>query len=158
MLVKGIITEDFVNYKKVCMTIEFPYCSFKCDKEYGCQICQNLDLTVAPNLEIPIDRIVLLYSENPITEAVCFQGLEPFDSAEIFELIGRIRTVSEDDIVIYTGYTEEEVEQLGFYKKLIRYNNIIIKYGRYVPKQIPHYDSVLGVNLASDNQYARRIS
>lgn len=158
MLVKGVVTEDFVNYKKACMTIEFPYCSFKCDKEYGCQICQNSSLAVAPDIEIPINKIVLLYSENPITEAVCFQGLEPFDSAEIFELIGRIRAVSEDDIVIYTGYTEEEIKQLGFYEKLMRYNNIIIKYGRYVPKQTPHYDNVLGVNLASDNQYARRIS
>ena len=35
MIVKGIITEDFVNYKEPCMTIEFPYCDFKCDRENG---------------------------------------------------------------------------------------------------------------------------
>ena len=33
---------------------------------------------------------------------------------------------------------------------------LVIKYGRYVPDQQPHFDEVLGVNLASDNQYARR--
>ena len=37
-IVKGIIFEDFVNYKKPSMVIEMPYCDFKCDKEYGSQI------------------------------------------------------------------------------------------------------------------------
>ena len=37
------------------------------------------------------------------------------------------------------------------------FTNIIIKFGRYIPNQKPHYDEVLGVNLASDNQYAERI-
>ena len=41
---------------------------------------------------------------------------------------------------------------------LYDYKNIIIKYGRYIPNQTPHRDEVLGVNLASDNQYAERIS
>ena len=41
---------------------------------------------------------------------------------------------------------------------LKRFPNIIIKFGRYIPNQQPHYDEVLGVNLASDNQYAERIS
>ena len=29
MIVKGIIDEDFVNYKKPSMVIEFPYCDLK---------------------------------------------------------------------------------------------------------------------------------
>ena len=36
--------------------------------------------------------------------------------------------------------------------------NIIIKFGRFVPMQQPHFDPILGVNLASDNQYAKQIS
>ena len=44
MIIKGIIDEDFVNYKKPAMVIEFPYCDFKCDKEYGKPICQNNSL------------------------------------------------------------------------------------------------------------------
>jgi len=35
MIIKGLIDEDFVNYKKPSMTIMMPYCTFKCDKEYG---------------------------------------------------------------------------------------------------------------------------
>ena len=34
MKIKGLMTEDFVNYKKVSMTIIFPYCTFKCGKDY----------------------------------------------------------------------------------------------------------------------------
>ena len=66
------------------------------------------------------------------------------------------RCYTNDDIVIYTGYTEEEIkEQVGL---LSKYTNIIIKFGRFVPDQESHYDDVLGIKLASPNQYARKIS
>jgi hypothetical protein len=39
-----------------------------------------------------------------------------------------------------------------------QFKNIIIKFGRFVPNQEKHYDEVLGIELASPNQYARRIS
>ena len=61
----------------------------------------------------------------------------------------------EDDVVIYTGYKEEEI--LDKINVLKSYEPIIIKFGRYVPNQKSHYDDVLGVNLASDNQYAKII-
>ena len=41
---------------------------------------------------------------------------------------------------------------------LKKYSNIIIKFGRFIPNQKPHYDPVLGVELASDNQYGEKIS
>jgi hypothetical protein len=44
------------------------------------------------------------------------------------------------------------------FEQLKSFSNIIIKFGRFIPNQEPHYDEVLGVKLASDNQYARRIS
>lgn len=45
---KGIIFEDFVNYKKPCMTLMFPKCNFKCDKENGTILCQNKGLAAVP--------------------------------------------------------------------------------------------------------------
>ena len=61
-----------------------------------------------------------------------------------------------DDIIIYTGYDKNEIEdQIMILKK---YKNIIVKFGRYVPGQQAHFDKVLGVELASDNQYAEKIS
>ena len=55
----GLIDEDFVNYKKPCMTLMFPYCnSFKCDKECGLQVCQNSILAKAPNINISTKQII----------------------------------------------------------------------------------------------------
>ena len=157
MILKGIIDEDFVNYRKPSMVLEFPSCNFKCDKECGMQVCQNSKLALAPNINVSIDYLILRYANNPITEAIVMQGLEPFDSLkDLTEFITRFRKCCDDDIVIYTGYKEEEISNLitMFLEGL---PNIIIKFGRYIPNQQTHYDDGLGVSLASDNQYAKRI-
>ena len=157
MNVKDIIIEDFVNYKKPCMAIGFPHCSFKCEKDCGIQCCQNSALAKAPNIEIGIDRIVELYVSNPITQAICCQGLEPFDDfADLYELIRQLRKHTQDDVVIYTGYTETEISEQILSLKT-NFSNIIVKFGRYIPDQKPHYDEVLGVELASDNQKGVKI-
>lgn len=42
--------------------------------------------------------------------------------------------------------------------KMLNYGGtIIIKFGRYVPGSVPIQDPVLGVTLASSNQYAERL-
>ena len=157
MIVKDIIDEDFVNYKLSSMFIIFPYCSFKCDKENGNQICQNSNITNLPNIEISYKKIVERYMSNKISKAIVFGGLEPFDSwQDCLLLIREFREVCKDDIVIYTGYTEEECETWINWLKM--FDNVIIKFGRYLPNQKPHYDDIIGVNLASDNQYAVKIS
>ncbi len=160
MFVKGIIDEDFVNYKKPAMVIEFPYCDFKCDKECGKAVCQNSPLTKAHNIKIKEEYIIEKYLKNPITEAIVCQGLEPLDTmVMLFLFIKKFREFSNDDLVIYTGYNKEEErsQDLIEFIKRNQYKNIIIKYGRYIPNQTPHYDEVLGVKLASDNQYAERL-
>lgn len=158
MILKGIIDTDTINYKKISMVLEFPICkNFKCDKECGQQVCQNSALATAPNIEVePID-LISRYENNGMTEAVCIQGLEPCDSwADLYSFIFMFRSVSDDDIVIYTGYTKCEIADK--IEQLKQFPNIIVKFGRYVPNQQPHYDEVLGVDLASDNQYAEQIS
>jgi hypothetical protein len=134
MLIKGIIDEDFINYKKPCMVIEFPYCSFKCDKECGKQVCQNGALANSPNIDIERMDLIDRYLKNDITQSIVMQGLEPFDSwNNLISFIFLFRCYSDDDIVIYTGYNlselEEKVELLSYF------NNIIIKFGRYIPNQ-----------------------
>lgn len=158
MKIKGIIDEDFVNYKKPSMFIAFPTCSFKCDKEAGCSICQNSRLANEPDIEISFLEIVSRYVKNPITKAVVFGGLEPFDSIWLLRLIREFRLYTNDEIVIYTGYTEQELRDDGILEDMEKAKNIIIKFGRFVPNQEKHYDEVLGIELASPNQYARRIS
>lgn len=158
MVVKNVLYGDFINYKKPSMVIGFPICkNFKCDRECGQQVCQNSALATAPNIEIsPID-LITRYENSGMSQAVCCQGLEPFDTwADLYTFIFLFRSVTDDDVVIYTGYNKDEItDKLD---QLYQFPNIIIKFGRYIPGQQPHYDEVLGVNLASDNQYAERIS
>ena len=153
MKIKGLISEDFVNYKKPAMTIMFPCCNFKCGTEY----CQNSPLAKVKNIELDISDIVIRYLNNPITESVVMQGLEPFDSwNDLIDFVDCLRRSSNDDIVIYTGYNKEEIADK--IPLLSRYKNIIIKYGRYIPNQEKHYDEILGIYLASNNQFAEKIS
>ena len=155
------------------MVIGFPSCTFKCEREQGCSgMCQNSALATAPNIKIGYCHIVDRYLKNPITKAVIMAGLEPFDSApSLVGLINFFRQHTNDDIVIYTGYTEEEVKSMtytvyyswgkqsySYFGEIAKHPNIIIKYGRFIPNQQPHYDEVLGIKLASDNQHAERIS
>ena len=156
MIIKGIIDEDFINYKKPSMTIEFPYCSFKCDKECGQQVCQNSALVNEPNISISVYKIIDRYLNNPITKAVVCQGLEPFDSKDdLYVFIDRFRRRTDDPIIIYTGYTEEELKnELPI---LEQFGNIIIKFGRFIPNSLHKFDDILGVELASNNQYAKFI-
>lgn len=158
MTIKGLIDEDFTNYKKPSMYVAFPTCSFKCDKEAGCSICQNSQLIEERNIRIAPEDLVERYMNNPISQAIVFGGLEPLDSISCMSFIRTLRKHTDDDIVIYTGYTEEECEYDCWISELSKYKNIIIKFGRFIPNQEKHYDEVLGVELASPNQYARRIS
>lgn len=168
MQIRGLIDEDFTNYKKASMMIIFPYCTFKCDKENGNQICQNCSIIKEPLIDISKEELYLRYQNNPITKSFVLAGLEPFDSPlDLLTFIDSVRTKfhCDDDIVIYTGYTEEELSKgeifqnnpiyQNLYNSILKYNNIIIKYGRFIPNQEKHFDDILGVNLASPNQYAK---
>lgn len=158
MKIKNIIEEDFIQYKKASMFIAMPNCSFKCCLEYGNNICQNSSLVKSQTIEVNSNDLIKRYLNNDITSSIVFGGLEPFDSFDdIFEFIRLLRDEfnCHDDIVIYTGYKEEEIEDKV---KILtdKYDNIIIKFGRFIPSKDNIYDDVLGVKLASPNQYAIR--
>ena len=158
MKLKNIIYEDFVNYKKTSMFILTTACSFKCEKEANCiGMCQNSDLVKSNTIEIDNKILIDRYLNNGITEAVVIGGLEPLDTFEdTFQFIKDFRERSNDDIVIYTGCNEDEIED-----KIVilqKFKNIIVKFGRYRPNFQKHFDEGIGVELASPNQYAKRIS
>ena len=159
MRIKGLIDEDFVNYRKPSMYIACPSCSWKCERECGMRVCQNSALANSPDIYISTQALVERYVNNPITSAIVFGGLEPIDSfMDLARFLYVLRTDfnCDDDVVIYTGYREDELaREIDILKQ---YKNIVIKFGRFVPNQSASYDEVLGVYLASDNQYARRIS
>lgn len=155
MKLRGCVDEDFSNYKVPSMFLIFPHCNFKCCIEAGNNICQNMDVVKEPEVEINVEDLVERYLNNPITKAIVCGGLEPFDSYEdLKEFIRVLRWEYNctDPIVIYTGYNAEEI--LDEIIPLSKFPKIIIKFGRFIPDQESHYDELLGVNLASPNQYA----
>ncbi len=157
MIIKQIIEEDFINYKKPSMYIAFPHCDFKCEKEFGGEkFCQNSEIANQPNIQIDADTLISRYLENTITESVVICGLEPFlDWDQLYDFVKRFRAKCEDDIVIFTGYNEDEI--VNYVSELSKYPGIIIKFGRYIPNRKNVHDELLGVDLASDNQYAKYI-
>ena len=159
MHIKGILDEDFINYKVPSMHICAYTCSFKCDKESGESCCQNSSLTKMATITTKDDAIIERYIKNDITKAICFAGLEPLDQFD--ELVHFIRQLRnkykcDHDVVIYTGYNKDEVPDK--ISELQKFKNIVVKFGRYIPHNERHFDKTLGVFLASPNQYAERIS
>lgn len=159
MRIKGILDEDLVNYKIPSMSISTSTCSFKCDKEAGCSCCQNSELAKSPNVDVSASWVIERYLSNPITHAIVFAGLEPFDQfndVRFFVWMLRKTYECDDDVVIYTGYNKDEVA--AEIEELKKYPNIVIKFGRFIPNSQTVFDPELQVILASDNQYAERIS
>ena len=158
MIIKGLDECDIVNYKKTSMFIIFPSCTFKCEKECGEHCCQNSALVQIPSIEVDTKLIIDRYLNNPMTSAIVCGGMEPMDSfKDLYSLISILRNRGcDDDIVIYTGFYKDEI--LDKIEQLKNFNNIIIKFGRFITNQKEHYDDILGVKLASHNQYAERIS
>lgn len=155
---KGIEFENFTNYKEPAMFISTSICDFKCERHCGKRFCINSDLVKERTLSVDTQELINRYKNNPITKAIVIGGLEPFDTYDdLLAVLNDFRRAGVNDtIIIYTGYYKDEiVHQLDFIKN--NFTNIIVKFGRFLPDWNSRYDDVLGVNLASDNQYAEVI-
>lgn len=159
MRIKSLVDEDFVNYKKPVMLIGTCFCNGKCCIEAGIplSICQNDATRRAPIKDVPNAVLIDRYLRNPITQGICFGGLEPMEQFdELIAFIKEFRNKCQDDVVIYTGYKEEEIEkEIASLRSL---GNVVLKLGRYIPDRAPRFDEVLGIRLASDNQYGKKLS
>ena len=156
---RAVVDEDFLNYKEPSMFLITCFCDFKCCHEAGIpeSVCQNEPMIEGTSImELDNDYIIKHYLDNDITKAVVIGGLEPIlQFPEVREFIRDFRKVSNDTVVIYTGYDKEEIlPEIDELKKL---GNIIVKFGRFVPDQESHLDEALGIELCSPNQYGERI-
>ena len=169
MKIRFLIDTDVTNYRKTSMVVGMPYCDGKCWRDLNAQggnydwsLCHNHSIRDEREIEIAVNDLASRYISNPLSHAVVFAGMEPLLSihqivAFIIYLRGACRC--EDDIVIYTGYNEDEKPVSDFTNllKTADVSNVIVKFGRYIPGDEEHLDPVLGVKLASKNQYARKI-
>ena len=171
MKVKGITDECFSDYLKPSMFIAFPSCTFKCDKENKCNLCQNAHLVKEPDIEISKEEFATLrlnfLPKNSVVqenENLDFPFVSILDVASFIDCLRR-QYKNNSPVVIYTGYTEEEIINGTFgenpetlkslVNSILSSGNIIVKYGRFRPNDEKHYDKILGVVLSSSNQYGR---
>lgn len=150
--------EDFINYKEPSMFLITSICDWKCCIEANDNVCQNSELAVRPIIEIDNNKIFNAFIKNDIISAVVIGGLEPmlqFD--EVIDLIKTFRDFGYiNPFVIYTGYYPDEITDK--IEVLKNFENIIVKFGRFIPNSPHRFDEVLGVELSSDNQYAIKVS
>ena len=116
-----------------------------------------MPLAKSPIITIDDDGLAYKYITNPLTSAIVYGGLEPLDQFdELLASIDAFRKVTDDDIVIYTGFYPTEISEK--ISELQKRSNIIVKFGRFKPNANHIYDKILGVELSSDNQWAEKIS
>lgn len=159
MIIKDIQDETLQDYKDVAMLISARTCDWKCCRDAGYEICQNSEVARRKDIDIPNEKICERYLSNKVSKAIIFGGLEPmFQILDILAILELLRNHyhCNDTVVIYTGYDKSEIKPQV--RALSEYPNVIVKYGRFIPNQTTHYDAVLGVFLASPNQWAEKIS
>lgn len=156
-----IKSDNTTDYKKTALFIAFPYCSGKCG-----ELCQNKRLmTLSKNAlkDVDITTIVEFYDSLKTHNSVVMGGLEPLDSIDdVITIIYNICNVQKPtDIVIYTGYTDQEYlynfedKLINAYKtaKNLKNKQLIVKVGRFDPSIKENYlNKTLGVKLATSNQ------
>jgi len=157
MKVKQIVTA-INDYKKTGLLVAFPKCDFKCcvEQHIPITVCQNSHLGSSKSVDISVEKIIGMY-DSDIHNALICGGLEPLDTYEdLLMLIDTFREGCEDDIVIFTGYNFSEISR-EVLTDLKSYGNIVIKVGRYIQGNEPHFDETLGIELASENQFGIRL-
>lgn len=159
---RGLLDEDFIQYKKPSMFLGTCYCTWKCciDANMDKSMCQNSPLAQSMIYTVPLEDIYDRYAKNPITHAIVIGGLEPFQQLdEVLALFCVFRKHGcMDDFVIYTGYEPDEIQSEVYRIERLAESlggKVIIKFGRYKQNDKPRFDPILGVELASSNQYAK---
>ena len=149
---------DLVNYVYPTFLIASGVtCTFKCERECGKKVCQNHPLLKEEVIHYSIPNAIWRYDRQSLSNSITFQGLEPLDNmVQLVWFLIEFRKNHDDDVIIWTGYTEDECEAFINLLKELKITNVIIKFGRYVPDKEPHMDELLGVQLSNEEQYAKR--
>lgn len=131
--------------------------------EWKCKECINKKHKDEYVISFPtIGEIIEQYQRNILASTIIFAGLEPLDSIPNLTLIiDHFRQVTNDTIIIYTGYEIDEMtsnsDGLWLFHELKSYGNILIKFGRYIKDRPKVFNEILGIDLASDNQWVLKL-
>lgn len=106
--ISGIIEESIVDGPGIRFTVFTQGCPHACK---GCHNPGTHDFE--GGTEISMEEIISRFKENPLLAGITFSGGEPFCQPEsLYELGIKIKALNKN-ILIYTGYTMEELEEMG---------------------------------------------
>lgn len=133
--VAGIVRESIVDGPGVRFTIFCQGCPHACK---GCHNEQTHDFS--KGYDVSIEKLLEEIEKDKLLSGVTFSGGEPFCQAESFyELAKKIHSnLKELNILTYTGYTYEELVEMGrnneYIEKLLSETDFLID-GRYVESE-----------------------
>ena len=106
--IAGVVKESIVDGPGIRYVVFAQGCPHNCE---GCHNETALDFEGGYECELQIIEIDI--ARNPLLSGVTFSGGEPFSQPEaFFELATRLKK-KDLDIMIYTGYTYEELIELS---------------------------------------------
>lgn len=105
--IAGIIRESIVDGPGLRFTIFAQGCPHRCP---GCHNESTHDFS--GGYDCSIEKLLIEIDKNPLLSGVTFSGGEPFSQPEPFYLLGCELKKRHLDLVIYTGYTLEELTVL----------------------------------------------
>ena len=129
----GVIRESIVDGPGLRFTVFCQGCP------HGCEGCHNPDThDFNGGYDCEISKITAAIDENPLLDGVTFSGGEPMCQPEAFLNLAREIKKRNLNIVIYTGFTFEELQEKAktndAVRQLLQLTDLLID-GPFVQKQ-----------------------
>lgn len=131
--IAGIVRESIVDGPGIRLAVFSQGCPHHCK---GCHNTQTHDFSLG--FECDINKIITEVDKNPLLAGVTFTGGEPFCQAEAFYQLGVLVKERGLNIVAYSGYTYEELNEMAVgdesIKRLLGIVDILID-GPFIAEQ-----------------------
>ncbi len=121
----GVVRESIVDGPGIRFAVFCQGCP------HGCEGCHNpATHDFAGGYDCPIDRILEAVDKNPLLNGVTFSGGEPLCQPEAFYKLAVELKKRKLHILIYTGFTYEQLEEMGkknpYIPKLLELTDLLI--------------------------------
>ncbi|MEG0829061.1 MAG: anaerobic ribonucleoside-triphosphate reductase activating protein [Anaerovoracaceae bacterium] len=131
--IAGIVRESIVDGPGIRFVVFSQGCPHHCP---GCHNEETHDFN--GGIAFKIEKIITEVDKNPLLTGVTFSGGEPFCQVEGFLALGKELKKRKLDLVIFTGYTFEELLTMGGENQnvieLLRITDLLID-GRFVQEK-----------------------
>lgn len=104
---------------------------------HNCFNCMTKDLQIFdPTYQQSVDdilkKIKQIHAENPNLTGITVSGGEPFQQVELPLLLKRLHELGFVDILVFSGYTIQEIHQLPYFaQEAMKYIGVLVD-GRYI--------------------------